>query len=86
MAPSGGIPFGIDGIKVKDGVLWYTNIFKNSFHKVAIDARLLCSPCVSAYNHRRSPCTNNVCMQSISVEQVWTTCQELLQAAEGELF
>jgi len=38
MAPSGGIPFGIDGIKVKDGVLWYTNIFKNSFHKVAIDA------------------------------------------------
>jgi len=37
MAPSGGIPFGIDGIKVKDNVLWYTNIFKNSFHKVAID-------------------------------------------------
>ena len=37
MAPSGGIPFGIDGIKVRDGVLWYTNIFKNSFHKVAID-------------------------------------------------
>ncbi|KAK0704452.1 hypothetical protein B0H67DRAFT_591455 [Lasiosphaeris hirsuta] len=37
MAPSGGIPFGIDGIKVKDGVVWYTNIFKNSLHKVAID-------------------------------------------------
>jgi len=37
MAPSGGIPFGIDGIKYKDGVVWYTNIFKNSFHKVAVD-------------------------------------------------
>ncbi|KAK3339740.1 hypothetical protein B0T25DRAFT_466709 [Lasiosphaeria hispida] len=37
MAPSGGIPFGIDGIKVKDNVVWYTNIFKNSLHKVAID-------------------------------------------------
>lgn len=37
MAPSGGIPFGIDGIKYKDGVVWYTNIFKNSFHKVPVD-------------------------------------------------
>ena len=38
MAPSGGIPFGIDGIKYKDGVVWYTNIFKNSFHKVSVDS------------------------------------------------
>lgn len=37
MAPSGGIPFGIDGIRVLDNVLWYTNIFRNSFHKVTID-------------------------------------------------
>ncbi|CAK7237441.1 hypothetical protein SCUCBS95973_009961 [Sporothrix curviconia] len=37
MAPSGGIPFGIDGIKYKDGVVWYTNIFKNSFHKMPVD-------------------------------------------------
>ncbi|KAK0609735.1 hypothetical protein B0T17DRAFT_501303 [Bombardia bombarda] len=37
MAPSGGIPFGIDGIKYKDGVVWYTNIFKNSFHKISVD-------------------------------------------------
>ncbi|KAK4244036.1 hypothetical protein C7999DRAFT_35627 [Corynascus novoguineensis] len=37
MAPSGGIPFGIDGIKYRDGVVWYTNIFKNSFHRVAVD-------------------------------------------------
>jgi streptogramin lyase len=38
MAPSGSIPFGIDGIKYSDGVVWYTNIFKNSFHKVPVDA------------------------------------------------
>ncbi|KXX82473.1 hypothetical protein MMYC01_201228 [Madurella mycetomatis] len=37
MAPSGFIPFGIDGIKYKDGVVWYTNIFRNSFHKVSVD-------------------------------------------------
>lgn len=37
MAPSGGIPFGIDGIKYRDGVVWYTNIFKNSFYKVPVD-------------------------------------------------
>ena len=38
MAPSGAIPFGIDGIRYRDGVVWYTNIFKNSFHKVSVDA------------------------------------------------
>jgi ADP-heptose:LPS heptosyltransferase len=30
----------------------------------------LCSPCVNAYNNRQSPCRNNVCMQSIQVDQV----------------
>lgn len=37
MAPSGGIPFGIDGIRYANGTLWYTNIFKNSFHKIPLD-------------------------------------------------
>lgn len=37
MAPSGSIPFGIDGIKYRDGVVWYTNIFKNSLHKIPVD-------------------------------------------------
>ena len=36
----------------------------------ALWAGIACSPCVSAYNNRQSPCRNNVCMQSISVEQV----------------
>lgn len=34
-------------------------------------AQLACSPCVNPYNHRFSPCTNNVCMQSITVDQVY---------------
>lgn len=38
MAPSGPIPFGIDGLKYGSGTVWYTNIFKNSFHKVSVDA------------------------------------------------
>lgn len=31
---------------------------------------LACSPCVNVYNHRFSPCTNNICMQSIEVGEV----------------
>ena len=30
-----------------------------------------CSPCVNAYNNRQSPCRNNVCMQQITVDQVF---------------
>src|SRR5213596_1372647 len=37
---------------------------------VPLWAGLVCSPCINAFNNRRSPCRNNLCMQSISVEQV----------------
>jgi ADP-heptose:LPS heptosyltransferase len=37
---------------------------------IAITANLACSPCVSAANHRKTPCQNNVCMQAITVAQV----------------
>jgi ADP-heptose:LPS heptosyltransferase len=30
-----------------------------------------CSPCVSAYNNRHSICNNNICMQRISVDEVY---------------
>jgi ADP-heptose:LPS heptosyltransferase len=36
----------------------------------ALWAELPCSPCVSAYNNRQSPCRNNLCMQAISVDEV----------------
>ena len=37
---------------------------------IPITAQLACSPCVSAANHRKTPCSDNVCMRAISVEQV----------------
>jgi len=37
---------------------------------IPITANLACSPCVSAANHRKTPCVDNVCMQAISVDQV----------------
>jgi len=46
--------------------------------KIAVVSNLACSPCVSSYNHRRSPCNDNVCMKSITVEQVWQSCRLLL--------
>lgn len=41
-------------------------------------AGLVCSPCVSAYNHRFSPCKNNLCMQATTVEQVRDVVNECL--------
>ncbi len=40
-------------------------------------AGLTCSPCVNAFNQRKTTCTNNVCMQRISVDEVFhTVCTE----------
>ena len=44
----------------------------------AIYAGLACSPCVSASNHRKTACTDNVCMQAISVDQVFAVVAEEL--------
>lgn len=45
---------------------------------IPIFAGLSCSPCVSAANHRKTPCTNNVCMQAITVPQVIQAMQQWL--------
>jgi len=37
----------------------------------AIYAGLACSPCVSASNHRKTACSDNVCLQVITPEQVF---------------
>jgi ADP-heptose:LPS heptosyltransferase len=39
---------------------------------------LACSPCVNVFNHRFSPCTNNVCMQSIEVKEVVEKVKKVL--------
>lgn len=37
----------------------------------ALYANFHCSPCVSAYNHRKSSCVDNKCLQAISVDEVY---------------
>lgn len=47
-------------------------------NSTAIYAGLACSPCVSASNHRKTPCSDNVCLQVITVEQVYETIRPTL--------
>jgi ADP-heptose:LPS heptosyltransferase len=39
---------------------------------IPIWLQLPCSPCVNAYNNRQSPCRDNICMKSITVDHVFT--------------
>ena len=45
---------------------------------VHLFASLACSPCLSALNHRSSPCQDNQCLKEISVEAVFAHAQRLL--------
>lgn len=40
-------------------------------------AGLACSPCVNAFNQRVTTCTNNLCMQHISVDEVFATVRRV---------
>ena len=51
---------------------------------IAITANLACSPCVSAANHRKTPCHDNVCMQAITVTQVLEKMAQQLDEADQE--
>ena len=47
---------------------------------VSLYVPLPCSPCLTAYNHRKSPCDgNNVCLKAISQEEVFDKACELLK-------
>lgn len=46
---------------------------------------LACSPCVSVFNHRLSPCTNNVCMQSITVDEVFEAVRSAVARSDPSL-
>jgi ADP-heptose:LPS heptosyltransferase len=37
-----------------------------------------CSPCVSAFNHRKSPCNNNECLKAISFQSVYQEVSKIL--------
>ena len=47
-------------------------------------AGLACSPCVSAANHRKTPCTKNICLEIISPDQVFDTLNPLLESIHAE--
>ena len=45
-----------------------------------VTAGLACSPCVSAFNFRNSPCRNNRCMRLITVDTVYEHVRAVLAA------
>jgi ADP-heptose:LPS heptosyltransferase len=49
-----------------------------------IFAGLACSPCVSAANHRKTPCSDNVCLKVIQPEQVFATIRTALDARTAQ--
>jgi ADP-heptose:LPS heptosyltransferase len=60
------------------------NLYRPLGTATAIYAGLACSPCVSASNHRKSACTDNVCMQAIAVDQVFKAVEAALAARVRE--
>ena len=56
------------------------NLYRPLGSSIAIYAGLACSPCVSASNHRKSACNDNVCMQTISVERIFEVVAKVLAA------
>jgi len=44
-------------------------------------AGLACSPCVSAYNQRQTPCTDNICLKVIAPERVYERVKPVVAAA-----
>jgi ADP-heptose:LPS heptosyltransferase len=58
------------------------NLYQPLGNSKVIYAGLACSPCVSASNHRKSACDDNVCMRAISIEQVFAAVTDML-AAQG---
>jgi len=51
-----------------------------SENAVSLHVPLPCSPCLTAYNHRNSPCDgNNACLKAISPEEVFDKACELLK-------
>jgi ADP-heptose:LPS heptosyltransferase len=56
------------------------NLYRPLGNSIPIYAGLACSPCVSASNHRKSACDDNVCMRAISVKQVFAAVTDVLAA------
>ena len=42
-----------------------------------------CSPCIGPYNQRLSPCNDNLCMKSISIQEVAVLVRSRLESARS---
>jgi len=49
-----------------------------------IDAGLVCSPCMSAFNGRQTRCKDNVCMQAITVDRVFDKTCRVYELSVGQ--
>ena len=47
-------------------------------------AGLPCSPCINAFNDRWSPCKDNVCMQRLTVDDVFEKAAEIYERRTGQ--
>lgn len=54
-------------------------------NKTVFYANFACSPCIAAYNHRRSACNDNKCLQAITIEEVYTAAKKFLYISEKEV-
>lgn len=57
------------------------NLYGSLGKSTPIYAGLACSPCVSAANHRKTACTDNVCLQAITVDEVFKEVSKVLSPA-----
>jgi len=53
-----------------------------SANATALWAGIACSPCVNAYNNRQSVCRNNLCMQAITVDDVFKEVTRIYDSLE----
>jgi lipopolysaccharide heptosyltransferase II len=55
-----------------------------SQHTLCLFKRLPCSPCLSAYNHRRTPCDgDNQCLKQVSVAEALEAARRLIREAKA---
>jgi len=47
-------------------------------NRTVMYSHFACSPCVSAFNQKRSPCDDNRCLKAISVDEVHAAIQSVV--------
>lgn len=52
-------------------------------NKQIIYSHFACSPCLSAFNHRKTSCTDNQCLKTISVDYVYAVVKKFLASPKA---